>query len=94
MRAFQGPPLREFQAFIEDYLGGREARQTDHKFYRIDNGEEVKFPNPHDDHIRGYELKNVLGLAGMQHPEFVRERQRTQRWRKNCPRPKPKPTLR
>jgi len=92
VQPFQGPTLKEFRQFIEQYLNGQKDR-TDHDYYRIDNGAKIKFPNPHDKEIRGYELKGTLLKAGMTHREFVNERISTKYWQKNCQRNPPKPPL-
>ncbi len=92
VQPFQGPPLGEFRQFVERYLAGKKER-TDHDYYLIDNGEKVKFPNPHDKEVRGYELKGTLHKAGMTHKEFVHARMTTQYWKRNCPRQPPKPPL-
>ena len=93
VQPFQGPDRSEFRKFLTGYLAGSPAKRTDHEFFKIDNGELIKFPNAHDKEIRGYELKNILLKAGMRHPDFVRERTATKEWRKGCPRPEPKPPL-
>lgn len=90
---FQGPQLREFRHFIERYLAGEKEPTSDHDYYRIDNGEKVKFPNPHDKEIRGYELKGTLLKAGMTQAEFRNARESTRRWTRNCPRSQPKAPL-
>lgn len=86
VQPFQGPPLKEFRKFMMNYLDGQKLETTDHDYYRIDNGEKVKAPNPHDKEIRGYELKNTLCKAGMTQKEFVDAREETSRWSKKCPR--------
>jgi len=86
---FQGPGRKEFREFIEQYLSGQKVSRTDHDYYRIDNGEKVKFPNSHDKEIRGYELKGILLKASMTQSEFRAARLRTKNWKINCPRSKP-----
>jgi hypothetical protein len=76
-RFFQGPTLKEFRLFLENYLGGELIDRTNHDFYRIDNRARVKFPNPHAKEVKGYELKSVLRKAGMSSSEFVEARQVT-----------------
>jgi hypothetical protein len=93
VQPFQGPDRTEFKRFLESYLAGQELQQTDHLFYKIDNGEKIKFPNDHEKEIRGYELKNVLLKAGMRHAEFRQARQDTKGWKKGCPRPEAKQPL-
>jgi hypothetical protein len=91
---FQGPDQAEFKRFIIAYLAGEELRRTDHLYFKIDNGETIKFPNSHKEkNIRGYELKPVLLKAGMRNQEFQSARQQTNGWKKGCPRPEPKPPL-
>lgn len=79
--------------FVVKYLKGTELRKTDHEFYKIDNGEEVKFPNRHTKDIMLYELDNILRKAGMRSGEFAKERERTDRWRKYVPRVPKEPFL-
>lgn len=93
MQPFQGPDLGEFQRYVTDYLAGQFIEHTDHDYYRIDNREKVRMPNPHDKTVRGYELKGTLHKAGMTHKEFQKERQRTTNWTRYCPRSNPKPPL-
>jgi hypothetical protein len=93
IQPFQGPDLGEFKRFVTGYLAGQHVERTDHDYYRIDNLEKVKMPNPHDKTARGYELKGTLFKAGMTHGEYLKERQRTDSWKKKCPRPKPKAPL-
>ena len=54
-----GSRWRAPSQFVERYLSGKKTR-TDHDYYTIDNGEKVKFPNPHDKEVRSYELKGTL----------------------------------
>jgi hypothetical protein len=91
IQPFQGPDMSEFKRYVTDYLDGQFLEHTDHDYYRIDNREKVKMPNPHDKTVRGYELKGTLLKAGMTHKEFTQERQRTKSWTRQCPRPEPKP---
>jgi hypothetical protein len=91
LQPFQGPDLTEFRRYVGDYLDGQLLGHTDHDYYRIDNGEKIKVPNPHDKAVRGYELKGTLQKAGMTHKEFQQERQRTKAWTRHCPRPEPRP---
>lgn len=93
IQPFQGPDISEFRRYVTDYLAGKFLEHTDHDYYRIDNQEKVKVPNPHDKTVRGYELKGTLLKAGMTHKEFQKERQRTKTWTRHCPRPKPKSPL-
>ena len=90
---FQRPDRPEFKRFITSYLAGSLARKTDHEFFKIDNGEIVKFPNPHEKEIRGYELVNMLTKAGMRRPDYWREKRNTKSWKKGCPRTHLKPPL-
>lgn len=83
---FQGPKLKEFRRFMINYLAGKEEKFTDHPYFRIDNGEKVRFPNPHDSEVRGYELKGTLHKAGMTQREFFTARKNTDCWTKKCPR--------
>ena len=86
VQPFQGPSLKEFRLFLTNYLRGEKEKATDHNYYRIDNGQRVKFPNPHDKEVRGYELKGTLIKAGMTKKEFDIARDETDRWARKCPR--------
>lgn len=72
--------------FIKRYLAGVQDHQSDHSFYRIDNGEKVKLPNPHRADLTNREFHNIIAKAGMTSPQFYRERDRTSVWRKGVPR--------
>ena len=72
--------------FIRRYLGGVQERHSDHSYYRIDNGERVKLPNPHRPDLTNREFHNIIGKAGMTSPQFYKERDRTSVWRKGVPR--------
>lgn len=72
--------------FIRRYLAGVQDRHSDHSYYRIDNGEKVKLPNPHRADLTYGEFNNIIGKAGMTSPQFYRERDRTSVWRKGVPR--------
>lgn len=90
---YQCPDRSEFKRFVTSYLAGSLARRTDHEFFQIDNGETIKFPNPHEKEIRGYEFENMLTKAGMRRPDYWREKKNTQNWKKSCPRTPSKPPL-
>lgn len=83
---FQGPSHNEMESFVSQYLKGSLERQSDHRYFRIDNGELVKFPNEHEHNVMGRELKNILFKAGMTMGKFNQERIRTRTWRRGCPR--------
>lgn len=72
--------------FIRRYLAGVQDHHSDHSYYRIDNGEKVKLPNPHRADLTYREFNNIIGKAGMTSPQFYRERDRTSVWRKGVPR--------
>jgi len=72
--------------FVERYLSGRLDHRSDHEYYKIDNGELVKIPNAHDKDIRGYELKNIAGKAGMTLADYEAARRATLGWKKHVPR--------
>ncbi len=72
--------------FIKRYLAGVQDHHSDHSFYRIDNGEKVKLPNPHRPDLTNREFHNIIGKAGMTSPQFYKERTRTSVWRKEVPR--------
>ena len=46
--------------FVSKYLKGMEVRRTDHKFYKIDNGAEIKIPNNHSKNLKPWEFKNII----------------------------------
>lgn len=93
VQRFQGPKLKEFRLFVEGYLAGEKEPRSDHNYYRIDNGEKVKRPNPHDKEVRGYELKGTLVKAGLTQSDFRHARMATRNWTIDCPRKEPKPPL-
>jgi hypothetical protein len=72
--------------FIKRYLAGVQDHNSDHSFYRIDNGEKVKLPNPHRADLTYPEFHNIIGKAGMTSAQFYKERNRTSVWRKSVPR--------
>jgi hypothetical protein len=72
--------------FIRRYLAGVQDHHSDHNYYRIDNGEKVKLPNPHRPDLTNREFHNIIGKAGMTSPQFYKERARTSVWRKEVPR--------
>jgi len=72
--------------FIKRYLAGVQDHHSDHSFYRIDNGEKVKLPNPHRPDLTNREFHNIIGKAGLTSPQFYKERERTSVWRKGVPR--------
>jgi len=83
----QGISIHELEnSFVAKYLNGNENRRTDHKFYKIDNGEEVKIPNPHLKNVKTSEMKNILLKAGLTQSQFFKERLRTKIWSKEVPR--------
>jgi hypothetical protein len=72
--------------FIKRYLAGVQDHHSDHSFYRIDNGEKVKLPNPHRADLTNREFHNIIGKDGLTSPQFYSERNRTSLWRKGVPR--------
>ena len=72
--------------FIKRYLAGVQDHHSDHSYYRIDNGEKVKLPNPHRADLTNPEFHNIIGKAGMTSPQFYKERVRTSVWKKGVPR--------
>ena len=72
--------------FIKRYLAGVQDHHSDHNYYRIDNGEKVKLPNPHRADLTNREFHNIIGKAGMTSPQFYKERDRTSVWKKGVPR--------
>jgi hypothetical protein len=88
---FQGPRRDELKLFIEAYLAGKQEPTTDHEYYRIDNGEKVRFPNPHEKEIRANEFRNVLLKPVMTPKEYRDARAATRNWARACPREKALP---
>jgi hypothetical protein len=72
--------------FIRRYLAGVKDHHTDHSYYRIDNGEKIKLPNPHRSDLTDREFNNIIGKAGMTRPQSFGERHRTSVWKKGVPR--------
>ena len=72
--------------FVKRYLDGKLARETDHKYYRIDNGELIKIPNSHGSDLRYYEFHNIIGKAGLTSPEYFAAKKKTNNWRMHTPR--------
>jgi hypothetical protein len=85
------PSLREVNNdFIKKYLGGELVpKKSDHEYFRIDNGEQIKCPNPHNKDVMPWEFKNIVFKAGMKIKDFWTERRNTGVWKKNVPRAKP-----
>jgi hypothetical protein len=81
------PDLREIEnEYVGKYLNGQKLKRSDHTFFKIDNGEKVKMPNPHSKTIKPHEFKNIVSKAGMTIIDFWNERQKTKKWKKNSPR--------
>ncbi len=80
--------------FIKRYLAGTVDHKSNHTYYRIDNGEKIKLPNPHQSDLKNREFHNIIGKAGLRSPQFFKERQRTSVWRKEVPRHPVLPSLR
>ncbi|MFC7459160.1 hypothetical protein [Hydrogenophaga defluvii] len=72
--------------FIKRYLSGVLDHKSDHSYYRIDNGERIKLPNPHKTDLKNNEFYNIIGKAGMTSRKFHDERARTSVWKKGVPR--------
>lgn len=91
--AKKGAPVWEIKeiemGFIKRYCDGKFLRETDHKYYEIDNGGRVKIPNPHRKELRFRELANILRKAGMNISEFKKARKETEIWQKGTPRTRP-----
>lgn len=89
------PGFSEYKSFVLNYLNGSLDSATDHQFYRIDNGEKVKMPNPHGqvDRLKPGEFTGSLKKAGMKMKEYRDERRVTRQWRKHTPRSSPKPPI-
>lgn len=81
--------LREARdEFLKNYLCAKPSRRTDHGYVEIDNGEVVKLPGTHTDQkdLKIGEFKNIIRKSGMTVKGFWLERERTRRWRNDCPR--------
>jgi len=88
------PKLSEMEhGFIRSYLNGREGKKTDHKYFTIDNGQRLKFPNPHRKNVKLCEFSNIIKKAGLVQKDFYTEREKTKVWKKNVPRSEIKPSL-
>ena len=87
------PLLSEIEKkYLKKYLNGKEIR-TDHKYFKIDNGEKIKCPNPHFKNVRLHEFKNIVRKSGLTVSEYFDERKATKKWKKNTPRKYPKKSL-
>lgn len=93
IQPYRAPDRREFRMFVEAYLDGKKERATDHAWYKIDNGEKIKFPNPHEKTIRSYERDGTLRKAGMRLPDYIEARKITNIWKVGCPRQPHKPPI-
>ena len=84
------PSLKEVSNdFVGRYLNGEKIKNSDHGFFKIDNGEKIKIPNPHNKNIKASEFKNIVHKAGMKVIDYWKERQRTKVWKKDSPRSTP-----
>jgi hypothetical protein len=85
------PSLHEVKKdFIQKYLAGELIpKKSDHEYFRIDNGEQIKCPNPHNKDVMSWEFKNIVFKAGMKIKDFWVERKITGIWKKNVPRSNP-----
>ncbi len=84
------PELREIENdYVGKYLKGQKLKSSDHAYFKIDNGEKVKMPNPHSRTLKPYEFKNIINKAGMTIQDFWSERQKTKKWKRDTPRPMP-----
>ena len=61
-------------------MAGVQDHHSDHNYYRIDNGEKVKLPNPHSPDLTYREFHNIIGKAGMTSLQFYKRRARTSVW--------------
>lgn len=87
------PTISEIdKGFLKKYCDGVEY-VSDHKYYRIDNKQKIKVPNPHQKNMKLFEFKNVIMKAGLKNDEYFKERSRTDNWRKDVPREEVKPSL-
>ncbi len=85
------PVLKEIKRFIKEYLNGRLVADTDHEFWRIDNGTKIKMPNRHSgvDRLKPHEFKNIVGKSGLTAGGYWKERVNTNIWKRNVPRQAP-----
>jgi hypothetical protein len=89
----QAVPVSEIKGdFVKRYLAGVEQREGKHLFYRIDNGELIKLPNPHRADATDSEFRNIIGKAGMTAGQFWGERKRTRVWKVDVPRSPVRPS--
>ena len=72
--------------FVQRYLNGVFDHHSDHSYYKIDNGEKIKIPNPHRSNLTDTEFHNIISKAGMTSQLFYKDRQRTSIWKKKVPR--------
>jgi len=80
------PTISEIdKGFLKKYCNGI-ASVTDHKYYRFDNRQKIKVPNPHNKNVRLGEFKNIIMKAGLRNNEYFEERSNTNNWNKNVPR--------
>jgi hypothetical protein len=92
--AFKGLPSRkEFMKFLKSYLSAEPESRTDHEFWRLDNREKLKVPNPHSKTIKPWEFTNTLRKAGMNLSDYTAARKDTAVWKRNCPRSNPVPSI-
>ena len=78
--------LKETKLFVCSHLNGVLDHHSDHDYYRIDNGELIKMPNPHSKDLKRHEKDNILSLAGYTPSTFEKARNRTKKWTRDCPR--------
>ena len=84
------PELREISHdYVGRYLNGQKLKTSDHKYFKIDNGEKIRIPNPHNQNLKAHEFKNIVYKAGMRVMDYWSERKRTKSWKKDSPRPLP-----
>ena len=89
------PTIKEFRSFVFHHLDGKFASLTDHMYCIIDNGEQLKIPNPHsqEDRLKPWEFKGSLRKSGMTLQEYRRERASTRVWKYHAPRKAIKPPI-
>ncbi len=81
------PTISEMEkGFICSYLRGQEIERTDHRYYKIDNGEKIKIPNPHRKNLKLNEFSNIIKKAGLFQKDFHEARNLTKVWKKKVPR--------
>jgi len=78
--------------YLKKYLNGKNIT-TDHTYFKIDNGEKVKCPNPHNKNVKLKEFNNIVKKSGLTIKQYFEEKKNTRNWKKDVPRETAKPSL-